>query len=309
MSWVCNESFIAGELIARFGHNLALNWNLGEENTQTTAQQKAMSDYIASLDAYGHHMVVHTYPDQQDKVYQPLLGNKSKLTGASLQNSSLETTHAQTVKWVRESARSGKPWVIAFDESGSAAHAQCPDLGYNGFDGRDADGKMIYTQHQVRKQTLWGVLMAGGAGNEYYFGYKFDQNDLLCEDWRSRDQSWDYCRIAINFFHEHQIPFWEMTSADELIGNPRQSPEKFCFAKAGDLYLVYLPDGGTTQLNLSAAEGSFQIKWFNPRTGGPLKTGTVKSVTGGRQVNLGSAQEDTTEDWLIVVQKRDDLDD
>ncbi|MEM9364696.1 MAG: DUF5060 domain-containing protein, partial [Planctomycetota bacterium] len=26
------------ELIARFGHNLALNWNLGEENTQSTAQ-------------------------------------------------------------------------------------------------------------------------------------------------------------------------------------------------------------------------------------------------------------------------------
>ena len=30
------------ELIARFGHNLALNWNLGEENTQSTAQQQAM---------------------------------------------------------------------------------------------------------------------------------------------------------------------------------------------------------------------------------------------------------------------------
>ncbi len=57
---------------------------------------------------------------------------------------------------------------------------------------------MIYTQHEVRKQTLWGVLMAGGAGVEYYFGYQFTQNDLVCEDWRSRDQSWDYCRIAWN---------------------------------------------------------------------------------------------------------------
>ena len=26
------------ELIARFGHNLALNWNLGEENTQSTEE-------------------------------------------------------------------------------------------------------------------------------------------------------------------------------------------------------------------------------------------------------------------------------
>lgn len=31
------------ELIARFGHNLALNWNLGEENTQSLAQQQAFA--------------------------------------------------------------------------------------------------------------------------------------------------------------------------------------------------------------------------------------------------------------------------
>ena len=63
------------ELIARFGHNLALNWNLGEENTQSTEQQIAMIDYIAELDAYDHNIVVHTFPDQQDKVYRPLLGD------------------------------------------------------------------------------------------------------------------------------------------------------------------------------------------------------------------------------------------
>ena len=52
--------------------------------------------------------------------------------------------------------------------------------------------------------------MGGGAGCEYYFGYQFAENDLVCEDWRSRDQSWDYCRIAIGFFHDNEIPFWEM---------------------------------------------------------------------------------------------------
>ncbi len=164
--------------------------------------------------------MVHTYPNQQDKVYGGLVGNRSQLTGVSLQNSSLETTHAQTVKWINASAKAGKPWVVAFDESGSAAHAQCPDLGYEGFDGKDRTGNMVYTQHKVRKQTLWGTLMAGGAGNEYYFGYQFAQNDIVCEDWRSRDQSWDYCRIAIEFFHRREIPFWEMQNADELVGNP-----------------------------------------------------------------------------------------
>ena len=36
-----NGKLYCRELIARFGHNLALNWNLGEENTQTTEQQQA----------------------------------------------------------------------------------------------------------------------------------------------------------------------------------------------------------------------------------------------------------------------------
>ena len=291
------------ELVARFAHNLALNWNLGEENTQTTAEQRDMINYIAELDAYDHNIVVHTYPGQQDKVYDPLLGKGSRLTGTSLQNSRLETTHAQTVKWVRASAKAGKPWIVAFDESGSAAHAQCPDLGYNGFDGRDRTGKKVYTQHRVRKQTLWGHLMGGGAGNEYYFGYQFDQNDLVCEDWRSRDQSWDYCRIAISFFHEHRIPFWEMTNLDALVGNPKHDSTKFCFAKPNDVYLVYLPEGGTTWLDLSAAKGQFDVRWFNPREGGALASGTVATVAGGKRVELGRAPSEPTEDWLVVVRR------
>ena len=291
------------ELIARFGHNLALNWNLGEENTQSTKQQQAMIDYIASVDAYDHNIVLHTYPDQQDKIYNQLLGDKSKLTGLSLQNSSLRTTHAHTVKWVKKSSESGRPWVVAFDESGSAKHAQCPDLGYKGFDGHDRNGAMAHTQHEVRKQTLWGTLMAGGAGNEYYFGYQFDENDIVCEDWRSRDQSWDYCRIAINFFHDNNIPFWEMQNADELVGNADHGISKFCFAKKNDTYLVYLPNGGESNLDLGDANGSYSVQWFNPRSGGKLQSGSVTTVNAGETVSLGNAPADEDEDWLIVLRK------
>ncbi len=291
------------ELIARFGHNLALNWNLGEENTQSTDQQQAMINYIADTDPYNHPIVIHTFPNEQDKVYQPLLGDKSRLTGLSLQNSSLETTHEQTVKWVEASDRAGKPWVVAFDESGSAAHAQCPDLGYKGFDGHDRQGKMIYDQHQVRKQTLWGTLMAGGAGCEYYFGYQFDENDIVCEDWRSRDKSWDYCRIALEFFRDQRIAYWEMKNADALVGNPEHRVGKFCFASSNETYLVYLPDGGTSELDLSSAQGAFTVRWYNPRSGGELATGSAKLVHGGGSVSLGTAPSDELEDWLVVVRR------
>ncbi len=289
------------ELIARFGHNLALNWNLGEENTQSTEQQIAMIDYLHQTDPYDHNIVIHTFPPQQDQVYRPLLGQRSNLTGVSLQNSHIKDTHWQTVKWVRASEQAGKPWIVSFDESGSAAHGQCPDLGYQGFDGTDQTGKRIYTQHEVRRQTLWGTLMGGGAGVEYYFGYQFPENDLLCEDWRSRDQSWDYCRIAIEFFQSQNVPFVDMQPMDELVGNPEHDNRRYCFAQPDEIYLVYLPDGGQTELDLTDAAGLFSIKLFDPRNGGePIDL--KKTIRAGRPVTIDSTKADG-EDWLLVVRK------
>ena len=293
------------ELVARFAHNLALNWNLGEENTQSTEEQRAMAEYIRELDPYDHLIVVHTFPDQQDKVYEPLLGDGSVLRGCSLQNSHIKDTHSQTVKWVERSAEAGQPWVVAFDESGSAAHGQAPDLGYQGFEGKDQTGKFIYTQHEVRHQTLWGTLMAGGAGVEYYFGYRFPENDLLAEDWRSRDQSWDYCRIALEFFRDDSIPFAKMDNHDELVGNPKHDNSCYCFAKPGEIYLVYQPNAEKRSLNLEGHSGTFQVHWFNPREGGELKTGTVTTIKGGKSQSLGKPSENADRDWLAVIRRQD----
>jgi hypothetical protein len=290
------------ELIARFGHALALNWNIGEENTQSTEEINDMVDYIRATDPYQHHIVIHTFPGQQEKVYTPLLGDKSRLTGVSLQNG-WNQTHQRTLKWVAESAKTGRRWVVANDEQGGADTGVPPDLGYAGYDGKAKDGKVVQTADDIRQATLWGNLLAGGAGVEYYFGYQLPQNDLICEDFRSRDKSWDYCRIALGFFREHRIPFWEMTNADGLVGNDKSDNSKYCLAKPGELYLVYLPKGGTTELDLSAAAGSFGVKWFNPRTGGASRDGSVKSVSGGRKAALGTSPADASADWLVVVRK------
>lgn len=302
------------EIVARFGHALALNWNLGEENTQSPQEQRDMARYLRAVDPYRHHIVVHTYPNQQDKVYPELLGEKSVLTGASLQNG-WNAAHGRTLKWVTESARAGRPWVVANDEQNPADLGVPPDPGYAGFGGRalqDGGGsgggsgsgeRKGYDLHDIRKLTLWGTLMAGGAGVEYYFGYKLPQNDLLCEDWRSRDRSWDYCRIAIEFFRDNEIPFWEMASADGLIGGAKSDDRRHCLAKAGAVYLVYLPGGGTTDLDLGGARGPFTVRWFDPRSGGPLRRGSVEDVVGGGRVSLGRPPEEPGEDWLVVVRK------
>jgi hypothetical protein len=290
------------ELIARFSHNLALNWNIGEENTQTTEEINDMINYLRLLDPYQHHVVIHTHPGHQDEVYDPLLGDRSKLTGISLQNSNVKDTHWQVVKWVKKSTGTGRPWVVAFDEPGDAGFGMPPDDDWPGMKELRASGRAAKapTVDETRKYVLWGALMAGGAGVEYYFGYQLPENDLLCEDWRSRDRSWDYCRIALEFFSREKIPVTRMESANVLVGNPKNDNSRYCFAQPGQLYLVYLPDGGACELDLGAAAGAtFSVAWFNPRSGGPLQR--AADVRGGASVGLTAP---SAEDWLAVVRRK-----
>lgn len=258
------------ELVARFSHLLALNWNLGEENTQSTDEIRAMASYLRELDPYDHPLVIHTYPNQQDRVYPTLLGERSELTGASLQNP-WNRVHQRTRKWIEASSESGKPWVVANDEQNPAGFGVPPDPGYRGFDGwaRGKDGAGRYNWTDIRRETLWGNLMAGGAGVEYYFGYQLPENDLVCEDFRSREKSWQACRIALEFFRDREIPFWEMESRDDLVGNGRgESGAPWCLAKPGNCYLVFVPARlSSAALGLTATIDDFVVDRFHPDTG------------------------------------------
>ncbi len=151
---------------------------------------------------------------------------------------------------------------------------------------------------------------AGGDGDNVWpfiarndkFHYdcsKLPQNDLLCEDWRSRDRSWDYCRFALDFFRDEKIPFWEMSNADGLVGNPGHDNSAYCFARKGEIYLVYLPGGGRRELDLSGTTGEFQVGWFDPRTGGELTK--VAPGKGGAAMKLEAP--DAENDWLAVVRQ------
>jgi hypothetical protein len=303
------------ELVARYGYELALNWNLGEENTQTPEQQRAMARFIRETDPYPHPIVLHTYPNAQDDVYPKLTGDRSELTGVSLQNS-WETSHARVLHWIEESTRAGKPWAVAHDEQNPHYTGVPPDKGWEGFDGtaRPERNSRPYTIDDIRKYTLWGTLMAGGAGVEYYFGYTLPQTDLSCQDWRSRAQSWEYCRIALEFFGKHIVMgdgpeinsrsgYTGLHNADELVGNPQHDNSRYCLAARGEVYVVYLPNGGTCELDLDLEKpGFFRVYWYDPRHGGPLLEGSVKEVVNSGRVSIGGPPAEADEDWVAVVQ-------
>ena len=273
------------ELIARFGHHLGLVWNLGEENTNTDAQRKQFADFFKAVDPYDHPVVVHTYPNQYDAVYNPLLKYPT-FDGTSLQIASLGVVHSETVKWVTRSAANGRKWIVTLDEIGPAGIGVLPD-------------STDFWHDKVRKEGLWGNLMGGGAGVEWYFGGDYPDADLDCEDWRSRDHMWDLTRLAVDFFHQY-LPFTEMVPADSLTS----STTDYCLARAGQVYAIYLPNGGTTNLSLAGVSGTFDVRWYDPRNGGALRTGTIATVTGGATVSIGQPPSSTTQDWVALVRRR-----
>jgi len=281
------------ELVARFGHHLGVTWNMGEENGptdwspvgQTDQMRKDMANYLKSVNPYPNFVVVHTHSDNehQDQVLNPLLGFES-LDGPSMQIGNIENTNKRTAHFINESAKTKKPWVVMFDELGPAHKGVMPDE----FD----------AQHDtVRQYALWGSLMAGAAGAEWYFGYRYPHNDLMCEDFRSRELWWKQTKIATNFFLIN-LPLAEMKTANELV-NPSNA---YCLAKPGQVYVVYLPKAEITELTVP--EGKYTIKWFNPRTGEKLLDGSLKTLIGGGKVPLGMPPVNEGKDWVVAVIKQ-----
>ena len=278
------------EMIARFGHHLALNWNIGEENSQTPAQRIATAQFFFDNDPYKHNTVVHTRTNDKNTIYTPLLGNNSLFTGISMQNDPMPN-HEDVKEWIKKSEDSGRPWVVANDEQGPAEIGVAADDGYAGNQGTAADNR-----DDIRNQVLWGTLMAGGAGVEYYFGSRTGVEDLDGDDFRSRETKWDDAKIALDFFNTH-LPFWEMNSSDDLVDS-----NNMCFSKTDEVYVVYLPDGGNSQLDLSDVSENFRVKWYNPRSGGNLQDSNVTEVNGGSSVSLGNPPSDSNLDWVVLVQ-------
>lgn len=263
------------ELIARFGHHLALNWNLSEESSLNSGVIIENIEYINDIDPYHHNVVLHTFPAQKETRYNPLLGNKSKLTGASLQ-SGINSIHGDVVEWIQKSRNANRKWVVANDEQGSA------------------NTGIRVSDEQVRDLVLYGTLMAGGAGVEYYYGYTNTDGDLNGQDHRLRGKKYKEAGYAIDFFENYfQEYLINAVSDDGLTGDS----DDYVLANSGKGYAIYLPEGGSTSLSLPSGNSAYTVQWFNPRSGGSLTTANT----------LGnSLTAPDSNDWIAFIKKSED---
>ncbi|MEX0320864.1 MAG: DUF5060 domain-containing protein [Puniceicoccaceae bacterium] len=287
-----NTKLYYRELIARFGHHLALNWNLCEEIGDwgkqhspplSPGQRVVLAQWVTDTDPYDHHLVIHN-----GNWYTPLYGDKSTLTGASLQTNmpDFSRVHSQVKKVLDEAKAAGKIWAVACDEPGDAQHSLITD---------EEDPEHF----DARTNGLWGTFLAGGWGTEWYFGYKHPHSDLTCQDYRSRDLFWDQGRACLDFWYSNDLPVNDMECIDELVSGENN----FCLAEPGNVYVALLKKGGKQTLDLSGQDGNYSVSWFDTKAGGKLQKGKVKSIKGGKEQSLGAPPSDPTRDWVVLVKR------
>ena len=270
------------EMIARFGCSLGLVWNLGEESSNSDQERMDFASHIRALDPYDHPIAVHTNPGNFNAIYSALLGFPD-VELCSMQCDPLEV-HSRTLTWTQASADAGRPWVVTSDEQNPANDGVVPDT-------FDPD------HFTIRSEVVWGNLLAGGGGAEFYFGYGWPDDDLDCEDWRSRALAWSQTDVALSFLRE-EVDYAAMRAADELT----TAAANTCLALDGEVYVVYAPTSTPPVLDLQGSTDTFDVSWLNARKGGDLAAGSVPSVTGPGSVSLGSPPAGGR-DWVALVRR------
>jgi len=274
------------EMVARFGYLNAITWDIGEENgwrrnnnnsfgdPNTTAQRIAFAKYLDDINPYDDHIVIHNNPTV--RIHEQLLEEGvTSYTGASFQigldqNNDIRSRMKDLIAMSAATTPSQK-WVVAFDEPFTGSRQ--PDI------------------NQFRENAIWNTFMLGGAGVGLYIG---GGGDLNVEDYREFSDYWQALDHAYDFFIDNDIPFWRMSDADE------STSRGFALAEEGQVYVVYLPDGGSPSVDLVGSD-NYQVFWYNPRVGGSLQRGSAAEVEAGSGVSLGNPPSDEANEWVVVA--------
>ncbi len=286
------------EMVARFGHHLALEWNLCEEYNLGfdfgPERVRAFADYVKAVDPYDHPIAVHSAGNPLKALAFTFGDPRFSLTSIQLGQRRIDTL---TEQFRRATAEAGRPVPVSLDEFTVDRGQRFAHIPVN-----DPDGH--------RKEKIWPTYLSGGM-------LEFILADQLKTDSFKKPELarlWDYLWYARKFVE--QLPFWRMEPADELVtgegtirvgthGGRGFNLDAQVFALRGQVYAVYLPKAEPTgTLDLSGVRGRFRVRWYNPRTG--QWQGEPRTVEAGRPVALGPPPADPAEDWAVLVERVED---
>jgi len=282
------------EMIARFGHHPALQWNISEEYNLKfdlgPERVREFASYIQEVDPYDHPITVHTAGDPVEEL--AFIYGDPLFSTTSVQLNQRRIDHV-TEAIRTATAEAGRPIPASMDEF-------TVDVGDNisWIPVDDAD--------RQRKQKLWPTYMSGGQIEFILEGF------LEVDSFKKpeADALWDYTWYARSFMQEN-LPFHEMQPMDELVSNEStltvgegdgvtSEMGAQVFVKPGEIYAVYYPVSESTgSIDLTGLSGEATMQWYNPRTG--EFTGAVVTSEGGSEVEPGMVPSDPGEDWVLLI--------
>jgi len=279
------------ELVARFGHHNGIEFNIGEENDYGTERRIEFARFLKATDPYGHPVAVHTHSGQEESTYDPFIdklraGAEVGVDMTSFQGGKSRKAMAELMTRFRGlSAEVGRPWVMSYDEPQPIHNDKTDEV--NGYP-------------MARRFKMWPAYMGGGGGFEWYVqqdggGHGLDQR---IDDFSQMDLALKWSQYARDFLYG--LPLDEVEPNHTLAGSARG--EMYVLARIGWVYGIYSDTCGRDfRLDLSGASGTFEVRWFDPRNGGPLQESGITAVAGGGVRSLGSAPSDLDQDWACLV--------
>jgi len=126
----------------------------------------------------------------------------------------------------------------------------------------------------------WLIYMNGGTMGVVYgagglWNWKLSADEPGWADWANSNVSW---REAIELPGSDYVGYLGKALDGLDITDIEKYPEladgNLCLAKPGVIFIVYLPEGGATQINQAPENGSYQ--WFNPRSGVFVEKGEIQ---------------------------------
>jgi uncharacterized protein DUF5060/uncharacterized protein DUF4038 len=155
-----------------------------------------------------------------------------------------------------------------------------------GYVGESVPG-VTFTRAQHRS-AAWGIATAGGFGSAGSIRPARNGNaPMISGDWKHEPEYDDLTRL-IRFFTTRGIPYWTMSSQNQLVRSGRRV---YVLAAPGSDYIIYSAAGGRFALDL--APGTYIATRFDPQDGTETSLGTV---TGGvsRSLSLPGGR-----DWVV----------
>ncbi|WP_415381751.1 hypothetical protein [Halosimplex sp. TS25] len=101
-------------------------------------------------------------------------------------------------------------------------------------------------------ERFWRNLLGGAASARFHRPTRWG----IGLDERARAQIRSVRMI------EEELPFLALSPRNDLLSD-RDPNEAYCAADPGSAYVVYFPEGGAVDLDLTGTDGSFEVRWLD----------------------------------------------